>query len=202
MKKLIEDFKINGDLYFICTIIIGIFILLITCGCYELVDIANNKPNQTTEIIETTQAIEIIEEMADPIRPFYVEDYATEEEIEMIAKVLYREARGVKDKDQIAAVAWCILNRVDHPNHPDTIKEVITQPEQFAWVEDTPVEDWLLELANDVVYRWCLEKEGQTDVGRTLPKGYCFFVGDGTYNHFRQNFNSKQIWDWSYPQQY
>ena len=202
MKKFIEDFEINGDLYFICTIIIGIFILLITCGCYELVDIANNKPNQTTEIIETTQAIEIIEEMADPIRPFYVEDYATEEEIEMIAKVLYREARGVEDKDQIAAVAWCILNRVDHPNHPDTIKEVITQPEQFAWVENTPVEEWLLELANDVVYRWCLEKEGQTDVGRTLPKGYCFFVGDGTYNHFRQNYNSKQTWNWSYPQQY
>lgn len=158
-------------------------------------------PKTTDAVVEI---VEIIEEVTptEPIKPIYIEDYATQEEIEMIAKVLYREARGVEDKDQIAAVAWCILNRVDHPNHPNTIKEVITQPEQFAWVEDTPVEDWLLELANDVVYRWCLEKEGQEDVGRTLPKGYCFFVGDGKYNHFRQNFNSKQIWNWSYPQQY
>ena len=202
MKKFIKDFKINGDLYFICTIIIGIFILLIGVGYCELRDMVNSEPNQTTEIVETTQAIETTEKIYEPIKPFYVEDYATEEEIKMIAKVLYREARGVEDKDQIAAVAWCILNRVDHPNHPDTIKEVITQPEQFAWVEDTPIEDWLLELANDVVYRWCLEKEGQTDVGRTLPKGYCFFIGDGTYNHFRQNYNSKQTWNWSYPQQY
>lgn len=154
---------------------------------------------KTTDVV-----VEIVEETTpiEPIQPIYVEDYVTQEEIEMIAKVLYREARGVEDKDQIAAVAWCILNRVDHPNHPNTIKEVITQPEQFAWVEDTPVEDWLLELANDVVYRWCLEKEGQENVGRTLPKGYCFFIGDGKYNHFRQNFNSKQIWNWSYPQQY
>ena len=202
MKKFIKDFEKNGDLYFICIVIIGIFILLIGAGYCELVEVINSEPNQTTEIIETTQTIEVTEETYESIKPFYVEDYATQEEIEMIAKVLYREARGVEDKDQVAAVAWCILNRVDHPNHPDTIKEVITQPEQFAWIGETPVEEWLLELANDVVYRWCLEKEGQTDVGRTLPKGYCFFVGDGTYNHFRQNYNSKQTWNWSYPQQY
>ena len=159
--------------------------------------IPETQPTKKNDLTET----QYIEEDAS-IETLYVEDFVSQEEIEMIAKVLYREARGVEDKDQIAAVAWCILNRVDHPNHPNTIKKVITQPEQFAWVEDTPVEDWLLELANDVVYRWYLEKEGQEDVGRTLPKGYCFFIGDGKYNYFRQNFNSKQIWNWSYPQQY
>jgi hypothetical protein len=202
MKKILKDLQENIELYFISGFVIVFFVCLAYIGYVDLMDIKNEKVNQNIEITEVTQVIKTIEEMAEPIRPFYVEDYATEEEIEMIAKVLYREARGVKDKDQIAAVAWCILNRVDHPNHPNTIKEVIIQPEQFAWVEDTPVEDWLLELANDVVYRWCLEKEGQENVGRTLPKGYCFFIGDGTYNHFRQNFNSKQTWNWSYPQQY
>lgn len=190
---------------------IGFIICILFCISLIILTIKGLTPepiNSESVVPKTTDAVveivEIVEETTpiEPIQPIYVEDYVTQEEIEMIAKVLYREARGVEDKDQISAVAWCILNRVDHPNHPDTIKEVITQPEQFAWVEDTPVEDWLLELANDVVYRWCLEKEGQEDVGRTLPKGYCFFIGDGKYNHFRQNFNSKQIWNWSYPQQY
>lgn len=190
---------------------IGFIICILFCISLIIFTIKGLTPepiNSELVIPKTTDAVveivEIVEETTPikPIQPIYVEDYATQEEIEMIAKVLYREARGVEDKDQIAAVAWCILNRVDHPNHPNTIKEVIIQPEQFAWVEDTPIEEWLLELANDVVYRWCLEKEGQEDVGRTLPKGYCFFIGDGKYNHFRQNFNSKQIWNWSYPQQY
>lgn len=187
---------------------IGFIICILFCISLIIFTIKGLTPkpiNSEPVVPKTTDVVvEIVEKATpiEPIQPIYVEDYVTQEEIEMIAKVLYREARGVEDKDQIAAVAWCILNRVDHPNHPNTIKEVITQPEQFAWVEDTPVEDWLLELANDVVYRWCLEKEGQEDVGRTLPKGYCFFVGDGKYNHFRQNFNSKQIWNWSYPQQY
>lgn len=187
---------------------IGFIICILFCISLIIFTIKGLSPepiNSEPVVPKTTDVVvEIVEETTpiEPIQPIYVEDYVTQEEIEMIAKVLYREARGVEDKDQIAAVAWCILNRVDHPNHPNTIKEVIIQPEQFAWVEDTPVEDWLLELANDVVYRWCLEKEGQEDVGRTLPKGYCFFIGDGKYNHFRQNFNSKQIWNWSYPQQY
>lgn len=202
MKKFLKNLQENIESYFISAFVIVFFVCLAYIAYVDLIDIKNEKPNQNIEITEVTQVIETIEEMAEPIQPIYVKDYATQEEIEMIAKVLYREARGVEDKDQIAAVAWCILNRVDHPNHPNTIKEVITQPEQFAWVEDTPVEDWLLELANDVVYRWCLEKEGQENVGRTLPKGYCFFIGDGKYNHFRQNFDSKQIWNWSYPQQY
>lgn len=192
--------KRNEKIGFIVCILFCISLIIFTIKGLTPEPI-NSEPvvPKTTDIV-----VEIVEKVTpiEPIQPIYIEDYVTQEEIEMIAKVLYREARGVEDKDQIAAVAWCILNRVDHPNHPNTIKEVITQPEQFAWVEDTPVEDWLLELANDVVYRWCLEKEGQEDVGRTLPKGYCFFIGDGKYNNFRQNFNSKQIWNWSYPQQY
>lgn len=197
--------KKNEKIGFIICILFCISLIIFTIKGLTPEPI-NSKPvvPKTTDVVVEMVEVEIIEEVTptESIKPIYVEDYATQEEIEMIAKVLYREARGVEDKDQIAAVAWCILNRVDHPNHPSTIKEVIIQPEQFAWVKDTPVEDWLLELANDVVYRWCLEKEGQKDVGRTLPKGYCFFVGDGKYNHFRQNFNSKQIWNWSYPQQY
>lgn len=192
--------KKNEKIGFIICILFCISLIIFTIKGLTPEPI-NSKPvvPKTTDV-----AIEIVEEtiLIEPIQPIYIEDYITQEEIEMIAKVLYREARGVEDKDQIAAVAWCILNRVDHPNHPNTIKEVITQPEQFAWTENTPIEPWLLELSEDVVYKWCLEKEGSVNVGRTLPSGYCFFVGDGVTNHFRKDFTSKEIWDWSLPKQY
>ena len=123
-------------------------------------------------------------------------------EIEMIAKVLYREARGITDKAQVAAVGWCILNRVDSPNYSNSIIEVITSPAQFAWYENTYIEPELLWLAEDIVYRWLLEKEGVKDSGRTLPQGYFFFEGDGQYNYFRQYYDSTEIWDWSLPSPY
>lgn len=123
-------------------------------------------------------------------------------ETEMIAKVLYREARGIPDKAQVAAVGWCILNRVDSPNYSNSIIEVITAPAQFAWYEDTYVEPELLWLAEDIVYRWLLEKEGVKDSGRTLPQDYFFFEGDGQYNYFRQYYDSTEIWDWSLSSPY
>lgn len=187
-----EKMKTNEKIMF------GICILY----CIFLIGLVYYQPFPSIKSEYTILKSQSIIEEEPPIETLYIEDFVSQEEVEMIAKVLYREARGVKDKDQIAAVAWCILNRVDHPNHPNTIKEVIIQPEQFAWIENTPIEPWLLELSEDVVYKWCLEKEGSVNVGRTLPPGYCFFVGDGVTNHFRKDFMSKKVWDWSLPKQY
>ena len=150
----------------------------------------------TTKKKETTTKVNSLEEKVKS----RLGNYSLE--IEMIAKVLYREARGISDKAQVAAVGWCILNRVDSPNYSNSIIEVITKPAQFAWYEDTYVESKLLWLAEDIVYRWLLEKEGVKDSGRTLPQEYFFFEGDGQYNYFRQYYDSTEIWDWSLPSPY
>ena len=122
-------------------------------------------------------------------------------EIKMLAKVIYREARG-ESKQYQSAVAWCVLNRVNSPRYGSTIKKVITSPNQFAWYPDTPVTKSQNRMSKDVFTRWLLEKEGVKDVGRSLPKDYFFFSGDGTHNYFRQNFNSTTYWDWSLPNVY
>nr|DAG77239.1 MAG TPA: Cell Wall Hydrolase [Caudoviricetes sp.] len=119
------------------------------------------------------------------------------EEIEIMAKILYREARGVKDEAQQAAVVWCILNRVDNGYWGDTIKEVATYPHAFAWIPDTPVDQELCLLVSDVCERWNLEKMGQAEVGRTLPREYLYFTGDGSLNHFTKEWRSTEYWDWS-----
>lgn len=126
----------------------------------------------------------------------------TEEELTILAKIVYREARGIKDKAQQAAVIWCILNRVDDGYWGDTIEEVATYPSAFAWIPDTPVEQEFLMLAADVCERWNLEKAGQDDVGRVLPKEYLYFTGDGKLNHFTTEWKGTETWDWSLKSPY
>lgn len=60
---------------------------------------------------------------------------ATPEEIDLLAKAIYGEARGEGLSGQIA-VAAVILNRVKSPDFPNTIKEVIFEPLAFTAVQD------------------------------------------------------------------
>ena len=72
-----------------------------------------------------------------------------EREAEYIAKVIYGTARNHVDSDK-KAVVWCILNRVEHYAHPDTIVEVCEQPKQWmGYSSDNPVltENYDLALA-------------------------------------------------------
>ena len=117
----------------------------------------------------------------------------------MIAQVLWGECRGCSVTEQ-AAVAWCILNRVDSPERyfPDDVAAVIVQPSQFlGYAEDNPVTDELYRIARDVLSRWYAERAGAADVGRVLPRGYCFFRGDGKHNYFTEIWRGSDVWDWS-----
>lgn len=126
----------------------------------------------------------------------------TREEIETLAKIVYREARGIPQKSHQAAVVWCILNRVDDGYWGDSIVEVATYPNAFAWVPDTTVDEELVDLVVDVITRWNQEKQGLSNVGRTLPKEYLYFTGDGSYNRFTKEWGSTDYWDWSLPDPY
>lgn len=126
----------------------------------------------------------------------------TEEELTILAKIVYREARGIEDKAHQAAVIWCILNRVDDGYWGDTITEVATYPNAFAWVPDTPVEQEFLLLAADVCERWNLEKAGASEVGRVLPTEYLYFTGSGGLNHFTTEWKGTETWDWSLKSPY
>lgn len=126
----------------------------------------------------------------------------TDEELTILAKIVYREARGIEDKAHQAAVIWCILNRVDNGYWGNTISEVATYPKAFAWVPDTPVEPELLLLATDVCERWNLEKAGASEVGRVLPREYLYFTGNGKLNHFTTEWKGAKVWDWSLESPY
>lgn len=127
----------------------------------------------------------------------------TDREVELIAKTVYGEALVTDSDMEMAAVAWCILNRVDSRCYPDTIEGVVTQRRQFhGYSESHPVTKRIENLVRDVLDRWYAEKNGETDCGRVLPKEYIYFEGDGRHNHYSTEWLSDEFYDWSLPNPY
>lgn len=131
-----------------------------------------------------------------------MEQFTPEEET-VLAKLVYGEGRGVSKMEQ-AAIVWCVLNRVDCQEYYDNdIISVATAPYQFVgYRAKNPVDEEILELVRDVLYRWSLEKAGEEDVGRVLPQEYIYFYGDGKHNYFTTSQGGKQTWDWSLENPY
>lgn len=124
------------------------------------------------------------------------------ETIVLLAKMLWGEARGCSTTEQAACV-WVALNRVSDPRWPDTLREVLLQPEQFRGLrEDNPATEELMALAEDVLSRRARELAGETAVGRVIPEDYFFWAGDGKRNHFRKEYESKERWGWSMESPY
>ena len=127
----------------------------------------------------------------------------TEADVEMLARLIYTEARGVESTTGQAAVVWCVLNRLDNPNRlQKTIADVVTAPYQFDYRPWVPMLPEFEELAEDVLERWQAGKQGEVDVGRILPAEYQYFEGWGGRNWFSTEWRSDEYWDWSLPSPY
>lgn len=121
----------------------------------------------------------------DSSQPPVMDTFYTDEDARLLALIIEAEYGGCYSDSERSGVGWTVLNRVDHPNYPDTIRGVIYEPNQFA-VEymDAEVRPDILQLAYDILERWNAEQNGADEVGRTLPKEALYFYGDGKYNHF------------------
>lgn len=117
---------------------------------------------------------------------------ASDDELILLAKTVFGEAGGCSRYEQ-SLVVWCILNRVDKGTWGDTITDVILYPSQFhGYLSNNPVDEDILELCKDVVNRWENGLEG-----RTLPKEYLYFYGDGKHNYFQKEYQGTDLYDWS-----
>ena len=114
----------------------------------------------------------------------------TDADAQMIARVIWGEARGIKSQTERACIVWTILNRVDHYGWP--IKKTVTMRGQFYYSTRFPVTQENLWLARDVLKRWSNEKAGAKNVGRVLPRGYMWYTGNGRHNVFRNRYRGGQ----------
>lgn len=164
----------------------------------SLVLLSSCSAKPETEIIELPElpVLEVTTPEPTPTVPLW-----SEEEVDVLAKMVWGEARGVPSDTEKAACVWCALNRVDH-GYGDIIT-VVTTPKQFVgYNKENPVDDGLITLCIDVLTRWYAEREGQVEVGRVLPADYLWFSGDSKRNHFRNAYKGGTVWDWSLPSPY
>lgn len=76
-----------------------------------------------------------------------------EADTQMLAKVLY----GIKDNssDDMRTLCWCVFNRVDSPDYPGTIAEVVEQPQQWMrYSPDNPVLENIYRIASEELDAW------------------------------------------------
>lgn len=93
----------------------------------------------------------------------------TDEELEILHRIVWAEARGEDDKG-IILVVNVIINRTNSPSFPNTIRDVIFQPNQFS-----PITNGAFDRADpcqrikDLVYRALR--------GEDYSRGALFFNG-------------------------
>lgn len=169
----------------LCTILIGVllFIVGMRCGLHD-----GQALEAELEALRQVDHVEI-EYVYTPLPV----DYATapeqpdEDDIVLLAKMLYMEAGVSNTFSQIAACADCALFRVEAGY--GTLRQVITAPGQFVgYSANYPVDARMYNIAKDTMLRhelakWELDTFGFTLVSTVVPSDYMWFSGDGTRNH-------------------
>lgn len=181
-------------------LVLSLLLLIGLLNRYTIETVKMEPPGKVLSAEESIEALEVIEETeeAKAVDQVKVLDPA---EVELIGRTIWGEAEGVKSTAERAAVAWCILNRVDA--YGQTIEEVVTAPRQFhGYRPEGECPQRHLDLAADVLTRWKAEKDGAEEVGRVLPADYLYFIGDGERNHFSIEYQSSDFWDWSLTDPY
>ena len=116
--------------------------------------------------------------------PFPENSFSEETNIKL-AILIEGEAKGQESLTEFAAPGWVVVNRTYFSQCPDDIEGVIAQEGQFdGYTEGGTYSERSLWMAHDILARYERELAGEEDVGRTLPKEYIFFYGDGEHNYF------------------
>ena len=103
----------------------------------EELDFINSCYTDSKEWFEAYKAINEKYAMTDEVE--WIEDVYSEEEIYLLERVVESECHGA-DFDSKTHVAAVVLNRVENDRFPETLTEVINQPNQF-YVAKTAIDE-------------------------------------------------------------
>ena len=127
----------------------------------------------------------------------------TERDVEMLAKTIWAEARGVPSDAEKAAVAWCALNRLDAGTYGETLAEVLTTPWQFAYYAELAGHAGSSRRSPETSSRGGRRAARRRRCRENPPGGLLLLRGDGLRNHFRKTYEKTgATWDWSLPDPY
>ena len=116
----------------------------------------------------------------------------TEDELKMLAKTVWGEARGCTP-DEWRLVIWTVFQRVDSESSDfrsqNSIEAVLTYPLAFTGYRvSNPVDPDILALVTEEAHAWQsgLEPPMLEPYATMLP--YLFFDGDGSHNWYRSEW--------------
>ena len=174
-------------------LVLGLIAGMIGAGVFGLFSFAEDQDPAGSAVREVTIRVEYIpaETNSDIFTPEKIaKTYTDDGTAAKIAQVIWAEARGLSPYHK-SLVAWCILNRYDMGLYGETIDAVIKAPYQFAYKADSPVTQENFDIALDVLVRWESERYLLTSSGRTLPKQFVNFRGDGKLNWYTDRAGNK-----------
>lgn len=183
----------------------GIAAILAICGATMLLTSFRNAPQEPTSDFkfeeyksisykekalasETAWRSEPITTTATPKEEKSMHYEYTDSDVDMLAKLVYREA-GACSADEQRLIVWTVFQRVDSTDYDfrnmNTIEAVVTAPYQFAYDETAPIKDDIRELCVEELEKWVNGASPPTlePYAPTLP--YLFFEGDGYHGWFR-----------------
>lgn len=135
LRQRRELARLKAALAAACLVSLVLTILLISSSCSAEEEAAQaNEWTVTVQLLAPEETAEQQEEAEEP-QSRYGE--ITEDERELIARVIYLEARGEPAEGQ-QAVAEVILNRVAADNFPGSVEDVIYQEGQFSTASAIP----------------------------------------------------------------
>ena len=128
--------------------------------------------------LETTQSLQIEEITVPEHKPVY--SY-TEEELDLLARLIYSEG-GIESYDTQLKIGSVVMNRVDDPYFPNTIREVIYQKNQFSVtftkldgiiMIDRPADEEAKKAAYEILnYGSVLPKDVQVFYEKSITTGW------------------------------
>lgn len=137
-----------------------------------------------------------------PIERYEVSRY-TYDELLMVANTIEGEAGGLSE-DEMRLVAWCICNRVDEGIWGDSITEVLSTGQFYAYVPERPLgtkiakwdtehdANWhaihLMTIAQAVLDEWSNGEQADIVEPYAITPDYLYFYGDGEHNWYREVF--------------
>lgn len=103
----------------------------------------------------TLAALDIEEGEAANLEEYY--ENLFEDELALLSAVIYGEARGEPYEGQVA-VGAVVLNRLENPDFPDTLAEIVLQEGAFTAVEDEQIylipSETAIRAAQDALNGW------------------------------------------------
>lgn len=141
------------------------------------------KPTETPVTPSSPQEAE--EEATEP--PY------TEQDITMLAQMVWGEARGCAKAEQALCV-WTVINRLEDGRFGKTLQEVLTKPYQFAgYSPNNPATDEIRMTVEDALAAWARGETAPALPPYAETGGYLYFTGSRGDDGQLHNF-FKEVW--------